>query len=87
MLAPLYEAGQYAEVADRLGVVVEKSPQYALLFYNLACCESLSGRTAGALDHLRHAIGMSDEFGDSARDDSDLDPIRDEPAFKQLISG
>jgi hypothetical protein len=28
---------------------------------------------------------MSDEFRDSAKDDSDLDPIRDEPAFKQLI--
>jgi hypothetical protein len=85
-LAPLYEAGRYAEVADRLGVLVEASPQYPMLFYNLACCESLSGRTAGALDHLRRAIGMSDEFRDAARDDSDLDAIRDEPAFKQLIS-
>jgi hypothetical protein len=28
---------------------------------------------------------MSEEFRDSARDDSDLDAIRDEPAFKQLI--
>jgi hypothetical protein len=39
------------------------------------------------LDHLRHAIEMSEEFRDSAKDDSDLDAIRDEPAFKQLISG
>jgi hypothetical protein len=66
--------------------LVEASPQYALLFYNLACCESLSGRTADALDHLRHAIEMSEEFRDSAKHDSDLDPIRDESAFKQLIS-
>jgi hypothetical protein len=29
---------------------------------------------------------MSAEFRDSAKDDSDLDPICDEPAFKQLIS-
>ena len=57
-----------------------------MLFYNLACCESLSGRTTDALDHLRHAIEMSAEFCDSAKDDSDLDPIRDQPAFKQLIS-
>jgi hypothetical protein len=56
-----------------------------MLFFNLACCESLSGRTSGALDHLRRAIEMSEEFRDSAKDDSDLDPIRDEPAFKQLI--
>jgi hypothetical protein len=56
-----------------------------MLFFNLACCESLSGRTTDALDHLRHAIAMSEEFRDAAKDDSDLDPIRDEPAFQELI--
>lgn len=84
-LFPLYGAGEYAEVADRLGVLVAASPQYPMLFFNLACCESLSGRTRDALDHLRHAVEMSEEFRQSARTDSDLDPIRDEPAFKQLI--
>jgi hypothetical protein len=85
-LVPLYEAGEYAEVADRLRILVEASPQYPMLFYNLACCESRSGRTTDALDHLRHAIEMSVEFRDSARDDSDLDPIRGEPAFADLVS-
>ena len=79
--------GEYAEVADRLRVLVEASPQYALLFYNLACCESVAGRAADALDHLRHAIEMSEEFREFAKDDSDLDPIRDEPAFNRLIGG
>jgi mannose-6-phosphate isomerase-like protein (cupin superfamily) len=85
-LVPLYESGQYAEVADRLRVQVEAHPQYALLFYNLACCESLTGRTTDALDHLRRAIDMSEQFRGDAKHDSDLDPIRDQPAFKQLIS-
>jgi tetratricopeptide (TPR) repeat protein len=84
-LAPLYAAGEYAEVADRLATLVAANPQYPMLFFNLACCESLSGRTSDALDHLRHAVEMSEEFRDSAQTDSDLDPIRDEPAFKQLI--
>ena len=56
-----------------------------MLFFNLACCESRCGRTSDALDHLRHAVELSAEFRDSAKDDSDLDAIRDEPAFKQLI--
>jgi len=86
-LAPLYEAGEYAEVADRLAALVTTSPQYPMLFFNLACCESLLGRNSEALGHLRHAIEMSEEFRLSARADSDLDPIRDEPAFAQLISG
>jgi tetratricopeptide (TPR) repeat protein len=84
-LAPLYQAGDYAEVADRLTTVVAAAPQYPMLFLNLACCESLSGRTSEALDHLRHAIELSEEFRATATTDSDLDPIRDDPAFKQLI--
>jgi tetratricopeptide (TPR) repeat protein len=84
-LRPLYERGEYAEVADRLGGLVEAHPQYAELFYNLACCESLAGRTTDAVDHLRRAIDMSERFRAYATDDSDFDPIRDEPAFKELI--
>ena len=56
-----------------------------MLFFNLACCESLLGRTSDALDHLRQAIEMSEEFRRTAKADSDLDPIRDEPAFTRLI--
>jgi hypothetical protein len=84
-LAPLYAAGEYAAVADRLSALVAVSPQYPMLFFNLACCESLSGRTADALDHLRRAVEMSEEFRQSAKDDSDLDPIRDQAEFRQLI--
>jgi len=84
-LVSLYGAGEYAEVADRLAALVAANPQYPLLFFNLACCESRSGRTRDALEHLRRAIEMSEEFRASAKTDSDLDPIRDEPAFKQLI--
>ena len=84
-LRPLYEAGEYAEVADRGRVLVEEHPEYAGLFYNLACSESLAGRTTDAIGHLRRAIDMSEQFRAYAKDDSDFDPIRDEPAFKELI--
>ncbi len=84
-LRPLYEKGEYAEVADRLRGLVEAHPQYAELFYNLSCCESLAGRTTDAVDHLRRAIDMSERFRAYAKDDSDFDSIRDEPAFKELI--
>ena len=72
-------------MADRLRVVAEAHPEYADLFYNLACCESLAGRTNDAVDHLQRAIAMSEQFRAYARDDSDLDPIRAEPAFRELI--
>jgi tetratricopeptide (TPR) repeat protein len=85
-LAPLYRAGEYTEIADRLGTLVGANPQYPLLFFNLACCESRCGRTREALEHLRHAVEMSEEFREHACDDSDLDPIRDEPGFQLLIN-
>ena len=86
-LRPLYEKGEYAEAADRARVLVEANPQYPELFYNLACCESLAGRTTDAIDHLRHAIDMSERSRAFAKDDSDFDPIRDDPAFKELVGG
>jgi hypothetical protein len=85
-LAPLYTSGRYDEVADRLRIAIKAHPEYPLLFYNLACCESLTGRTAEALDHLERAIEMSEEFRDNARDDADLTAIREEPRFKGLTA-
>jgi len=85
-LAHLYEAGEYAELADRLREVVAEHPGYADLFYNLACCESLAGRGDDALEHLRRSIELSPERSRAlAQDDSDFDAIRDEPAFRELI--
>ena len=86
-LAPLYEAGRHAEVADRLDAIVAANPQYPMLIFNLACCESLIGRTSAAIEHVGQAIEMSEEFRTSAKTDSDLDAIRDEPAFQRLING
>ncbi len=84
-LRPLYVAGEYAEAADRGRELAEANPQYAALFYNLACCESLAGRTTEALEHLRRSIEMSERSRAFAKDDSDFDPIRGEPAFTDLV--
>jgi uncharacterized cupin superfamily protein len=80
-----YEAGEYTEVAERLRAIVEAHPQYGLLFYNLACCESLTGQTSEALDHVRQAIELSEKFRMYARHDSDLDALRGDPAFQRLV--
>jgi tetratricopeptide (TPR) repeat protein len=84
-LTPLYRSGEYAEAADRGRQLAEAHPQYGGLFYNLACCESLAGRTADAVDHLRVAIERSERSRSYAKEDSDFDPIRDEPAFRDLV--
>lgn len=84
-LGALYQAGEYAEAADRGRVLVEAHPEYPALFYNLACVESLAGRTNDALEHLRRSVEMSERSRAYAKGDSDFDAIRDEPAFKELV--
>jgi hypothetical protein len=82
---PLYDAGNYAEAADRGLELLEKRPDQPYLQYNVACCESLTGRTADAVDHLRRAIDMWEGCREMALNDADFDPIRDTPAFRELI--
>jgi tetratricopeptide (TPR) repeat protein len=84
-LQQLYDDGAYAEAADRARAVAEAHPQYGGLYYNLACCESLAGRTSAAVDDLRRAIESAERFRGYAGEDSDFDPIREDAAFKELM--
>ncbi|MFL6040949.1 MAG: GFA family protein [Gaiellales bacterium] len=84
-LRPLYEQGRYAEVADRARELIDANPHFTELLYNVACCESLAGRTADALEHLGRAVDGREQFRTLAAGDSDFDPIRDQPGFRELI--
>jgi hypothetical protein len=86
-LRPRYEAGEHEAVRDELRPLVEANPQYPLLAYNLACLEAVTGQKEDALVHLRQAAETSEnfDFREFARNDSDLDSIRDEPAFQEIV--
>jgi len=81
--APLYAAGRYVEAAEKGRELIEARPDQPSLFYNVACCQSLAGRGADAVEHLARAIEMWDGCREMAKEDADLDPIRDEPAFQR----
>ncbi|HEX5798835.1 MAG TPA: GFA family protein [Gaiellaceae bacterium] len=82
---PLYDAGRYAEAADRGRELIEARPDQAYLHYNVACCESLAGRAGDAVEHLRRAVERWEGCRELAIADPDFDPIRAEPAFQELI--
>jgi hypothetical protein len=84
-LGKRYEAGEHEAVAELLRPLVDANPQYPLLAYNLACLESLIGNTDDAMVHLRRSIEGSERFRDYAKGDSDLDAIREEPGFRELV--
>ena len=83
-LRPKFETGDYETVIEELERLVEEHPQYAALSYNLACAESLAGRTDDALRHLRATIELDPEGARFARGDSDFDAIRDDPRFSAI---
>ena len=56
----------------------------AQLLYNDACGEGLAGRTAETIS-TGVAIDFHSDLGPLAAGDSDLDAIRDEPAFRALV--
>jgi mannose-6-phosphate isomerase-like protein (cupin superfamily) len=81
---PAYEAGDYASVIERAREPVEASG-YPIPMYNLACCEALDGRSDDAISHLRVAFEKQPSLRDLAAQDTDLDALRDEPAFRDLL--
>jgi tetratricopeptide (TPR) repeat protein len=82
----LYTAGDYEGVIAKGRDAIEANPQFGGPLYNLACVEALAGHPQEAIEHLRMAIEASPTFRDMARDDSDFDTIREEPAFRELIT-
>ncbi len=82
----LYNEGRYDEAADQAREVVAANPQYPALLYNVACAESLAGRKAEAIEHLRLALEASDGVRPYLEKDTDLDPLREEPEFQALLA-
>jgi hypothetical protein len=81
--------GAHMEPREAVAYVEEHMGEYpdaAATHYNLACFRALAGDPEGALDALERAAEMDSEsvrkWGES---DSDLDSIRDDPRFKELV--
>jgi tetratricopeptide (TPR) repeat protein len=82
---PLYEAGRYAEAADRGRELLAAHPDVDAVLYNVACCESLAGRPDDAIEHLRLAIERYEPLRSLAANDSDFAPMRERAEFKELV--
>ena len=80
---PAYEAGEYDAVIERARRTLEASG-YATPLYNLACCEAMTAaRRTRSVTSGR--VRARPSLRDLAKEDTDLDPLRDEPAFRELV--
>ena len=80
-----YNRGDYEGGIAFLEECLRRDPGYAGVLYNLACCESLAGRADDAVEHLREALEAEPGLRESARDDDDFAPLRDDPRFEELV--
>jgi len=64
---------------------LEQHPEAATLHYNLACLNAVEGRRDEALESLAEAIRTRPKMAESAREDGDLESLRDDPAFRDLV--
>ena len=75
----------WVELPDSIHRFAPEVSDAARSLFNRACGESLAGDTAAAIEHLRDAIALWEGCRELARNDSDFDAIRDEPAFQALV--
>jgi tetratricopeptide (TPR) repeat protein len=77
--------GRYADglLIDRR--LVQLRPSDPLAHYNLACSFALLKRTDQAIKTLRRAIELGYHDFRYMREDHDLDSIRHDPRFRQLL--
>lgn len=76
--------GKYSEALRLDEVLAVRCPESALVQYNLACSQSMTGNVMRAIATLHRAIELG--YRDFAHIDSDpdLDPLRDLPEFIDL---
>jgi tetratricopeptide (TPR) repeat protein len=55
-------------------------------FYNLACFYSLNGKKEKALNNLELAFMERPDLKEWSKKDTDIDPIRNEVAYKDLVN-
>jgi tetratricopeptide (TPR) repeat protein len=77
--------GRVKEGLDVDRQLVRLRPQDALAHYNLACSYALLKKTDAALGTLRRAVELGYRDFRYMRQDRDLDSVRDDPRYRQLL--
>jgi len=81
-----YRAGRIDESRAVMEKAMRDQPEHWALPYNAACLAALAGNTDEAIDWLHKALELNhEEIYGYLREDSDLDNIRDDPRFQELL--
>jgi tetratricopeptide (TPR) repeat protein len=82
---PAREAGRYDEAEALVRDGLELYPDNPPLLYNLARLAALRGRPEQAFEHLRSAVENQPRIREYASTDTDLDSLRSDPRFSEVV--
>lgn len=77
--------GRYDEAIGHLRLVRDEAPDHDHALYMLAVAHAQRGEHAEAVAHLERAIALNSENRALARRDPDLEPLRDDDAFRSAL--
>jgi tetratricopeptide (TPR) repeat protein len=83
----LLDSGRHEEAKRLLTDALGRYADRSTLLYNLACAEAQLGETDAALDHLRAALAARPALAEYARSDADLEPLRGDARFAEIVPG
>ena len=83
-----YAPEAVAPALPALESLIADKPEHWATSYNAGCFEALAGDADAAFEHLHRAkeLDADGESGQYFREDGDLDPIRDDPRFQELLA-
>lgn len=84
----LRRAGRMDESRAVMQKAMADQPGSWAMPYNAACLEALEGNADEAFEHLRRAteLAPAEQIEPYLREDGDLDSIRDDPRFRELLA-
>jgi mannose-6-phosphate isomerase-like protein (cupin superfamily) len=81
-----YREGDYARAIELASEGFEQWPGHPTIHFQLACYHALAGERDAALDHFEQACTGDPRAKAWAREDHDLDSIRDDPRFNEAVA-
>jgi len=79
-------AGDDEGAVEVLADALRRFPDDAMLLYDLACSESVAGRIAAAVAHLRRSVELEPSHRELAAGDSDFAALAGDPEFATLTT-
>jgi tetratricopeptide (TPR) repeat protein len=81
----MFGEGRIEEAREILRGAVDQYEDGESIEYNLACCEARLGAVERAFEHLERALVGRPDLVELARGDDDLDALRDDPRYDELV--